>query len=267
MATHKPNAPSEKNLTRHRLIGPIKPYGADASTVFRFEPIQGTTQPGMPLQPESFAHYFQPNLAETPPNPVPALPYFRDGDALSAEQLNQLTAAIAALSSHVGSTTSAPIFHKRIVKQDNSLVFTLMPFTAGWSDYVWRREIKVIVESIPGYSLVCLRADDLYGTDVLQDIYESIAKAQIVIADITDRNANVFYELGLAHALGKEVILLAQGTQHIPFDLLRFRHCIYSNDGPGYEVLRTYLNAAIRSILVPKDKRTRRGTRTKRNKK
>lgn len=76
-----------------------------------------------------------------------------------------------------------------------------------------------------------------------------ILTASIIIADITNRNANVFYELGIAHSLGKEVILIAQGEEHIPFDLNRFRHCIYSNDGIGYKKLKQYIPDTIKDIL------------------
>lgn len=148
-----------------------------------------------------------------------------------------------------GPGLSMCVFHRRTLPINEGLVFTLMPFTQAWSDYIWRSQIKPTVESINGVTLLCRRADDLFGPDVMQDIYESILTARIVIADITGRNANVFYELGMAHALGKEVILLSQGAEHIPFDLNRFRHCIYSNDGPGYEVLAQYLPGAIRDIL------------------
>lgn len=147
------------------------------------------------------------------------------------------------------SVTITPYFHKRDIEPEDDLVFVLMPFTEPWSDYIWNEEIKPIVTGVDRHPLRCLRADDLFGHDVMIDIYESIAAARIVIADITGRNANVFYELGIAHTLGKDVILLAQGTAHIPFDLLRFRHCIYSNDGPGYRILRDYLQKAIRVIL------------------
>ncbi|WP_083842821.1 helix-turn-helix domain-containing protein [Schlesneria paludicola] len=147
------------------------------------------------------------------------------------------------------SVTITPYFHKRELEPEDDLVFVLMPFTEPWSDYIWKEEIKPIVTGIDDHPLRCLRADDLFGHDVMIDIYESIAAARIVIADITGRNANVFYELGIAHTLGKDVILLAQGTVHIPFDLLRFRHCIYSNDGPGYKILRKYLQNSIRGIL------------------
>jgi len=141
------------------------------------------------------------------------------------------------------------VFHTRSLPIQLNSVFVLMPFTESWSDYIWKDEIKTVVESIPGHALVCKRADDLFGHDVMRDIYESIVSARVVIAEITGRNANVFYELGMAHTLGKEVILLTQNSEHIPFDLNRFRHCIYSNDGPGYRKLRSYLNEALIAIL------------------
>lgn len=141
------------------------------------------------------------------------------------------------------------IFHKRDLPLQKDLVFVLMPFEESWSDYIWREEIKPIVQGVDEYSLICKRADDLFGRDVMQDIYESILTSSIVIADITNHNANVFYELGIAHALGKEVILLAQNAKQIPFDLNRFRHCIYSNDEMGYKKLRQYIPEAIRDIF------------------
>jgi hypothetical protein len=144
---------------------------------------------------------------------------------------------------------STSIFHRRELLPQSNLVFVLMPFTESWSDYIWNKQIKSIVQAIEGTSLICKRADDLFGHDVMQDIYESIVTAAIIIADITNKNANVFYELGIAHSFGKDVILLSQGTEHIPFDLNRYRHCIYSNDGPGYEILNRYIPKAIKDIL------------------
>jgi len=145
--------------------------------------------------------------------------------------------------------TILPIFHRRTIVPQDDLVFVLMPFTEAWSQYIWKDEIQKIVGGYRRRKLHCQRAGDVFGHDVLIDIYESIARARIIIADITNRNSNVFYELGIAHTLGKDVILLSQGAHHIPFDLLRFRHCIYSNDGPGYKILREYLPSAIGSIL------------------
>jgi hypothetical protein len=159
---------------------------------------------------------------------------------------------LASKPSHQEAMTSVshmPVFHRRSVPMEQDLVFVLMPFGESWSEYIWKEEIQKSVHKYQKAKLNCIRADDLFGHDVMLDTYESIAKARIVIADITNRNANVFYELGIAHCIGKDVILLSQGADHIPFDLLRFRHCIYSNDGPGYKVLREYLPKAIESIL------------------
>ena len=150
---------------------------------------------------------------------------------------------------YIKKSSSLCIFHKRDLQLQENLVFVLMPFTESWSDYIWQEQIKPIVENIEQHGLICRRANDLFGHDVMQDIYESILTANIVIADITNQNANVFYELGLAHSLNKNIILLSQGVEHIPFDLNRFRHCIYSNDGPGYKTLKDYIPKAINDII------------------
>lgn len=77
----------------------------------------------------------------------------------------------------------------------------------------------------------------------------SRAQARIVIADITGRNANVFYELGLAHTVGKDVLLLTQAVSDIPFDLNRFRHIVYADNMDGYELLEKELRGSIDDIL------------------
>jgi len=141
------------------------------------------------------------------------------------------------------------IFHKRDLPPQSNLVFVLMPFIESWSDEIWHEVIKPSIHSIKFAPLVCKRADDLFGVDVMQDIYESILTARIIIAEITGRNANVFYELGISHSLGKDVILLSQGATHIPFDLNRFRHCIYENSTEGHVKVKNYLEDSIKEIL------------------
>jgi hypothetical protein len=81
------------------------------------------------------------------------------------------------------------------------------------------------------------------------DVYESIVMARVIIAEISNRNPNVFYELGMAHAFGKDVIILTQDGENIPFDLRRFRNCIYSQDASGYERLRQWLSNAVEEVL------------------
>ena len=146
-------------------------------------------------------------------------------------------------------------FHNRSLSVMPNLVLVLMPFALDWSDRIWKRHIRPAVAQFPlDPALICLRADDLSGQDVMVDIYENIAKAAVVIADITSRNANVFYELGIAHSLGKRVILLTQDIADVPFDLLRFRHIAYSDNSEGCERLVQEITHNLEAVFFEHDK-------------
>jgi len=138
-----------------------------------------------------------------------------------------------------------PNFKSRNTKEEDK-AFILMPFTLEWSDRIWKKILKPTIESIP---LPVKRADDLYGRDIVEDIWSEILTAKIIIADITARNPNVFYELGIAHTLGKDVILLTQSVDDIPFDLNRYRHIIYQDNFDGYETLKAQLIATINTMI------------------
>lgn len=142
-----------------------------------------------------------------------------------------------------------PIFNNRNTRIDEKKVFTLMPFTLDWSTRIWQQMIKPVVEDA---GLKAIRADDLFGHDIMEDIWSSILSAHLIIADITGRNPNVFYELGIAHTLGKKIILLTQNKDDIPFDLNRYRHIIYQDNFDGYEVLKQKLRGAIRDMTIGK---------------
>ncbi|HEY2115488.1 MAG TPA: hypothetical protein VGJ51_10375, partial [Candidatus Angelobacter sp.] len=87
-------------------------------------------------------------------------------------------------------------------------------------------------------NLRCERADDLFGsTVVIEDIYAGIKQAVLIIADLTGRNPNVFYEIGIAHTLDKEVLLLAQSMDDVPFDLRHRRILLYANTPKGCKEL------------------------------
>ena len=122
-----------------------------------------------------------------------------------------------------------------------------MPFTLEWSDRIFSKILKPTIEAIG--DLKVRRADDLYGSDIMEDIWSSMLQARIIVADITDRNANVFYELGICHSIGKEVVLITQNVSDIPFDLNRYRHIIYKDNYDGYESLKKHLTGAILDIL------------------
>ena len=130
-------------------------------------------------------------------------------------------------------TSVNSLFINRDFKIKEKYCFVLMPFLLEWSDSLYKH-LKQILYS-KEYS--CERADDLYGSDVLEDIWIAINTAELIIADITSKNPNVFYEIGIAHTLGKKVILLTQSTDDIPFDFKRFRHIIYKDNTDGFNVL------------------------------
>lgn len=61
----------------------------------------------------------------------------------------------------------------------------------------------------------------------MQSVWDGINRARVVIADLTGRNPNVFYELGIAHTLGKPVVMLTQSMDFVPFDLRQLRCIVY----------------------------------------
>lgn len=122
--------------------------------------------------------------------------------------------------------TPIPVFeHKtRPLHGPKPFVFVLMPFDDQFDD-VYKVGIKEACEAISAY---CERVDEqIFEERILDRIYNQIVKADVIVADMTGRNPNVFYEVGFAHALGKRTILLTQRSDDIPFDLKHFPHIVY----------------------------------------
>src|SRR5256885_1835651 len=110
------------------------------------------------------------------------------------------------------------------VDVDPCLCFIMVPFREEFSGP--RQAIEEVGSSL-GYQ--CVRADEIRGPGVIHaDMWEHIQRAGIVIADITDLNANVMLEVGVASAKKEQfrVVLLVRGnaSSAVPFDLAPFRH-------------------------------------------
>lgn len=104
--------------------------------------------------------------------------------------------------------------------------FVLMPFRKEFDD-VYQLGIKPTCNEM---NLDCERVDmQIFDHSILQQIYSQIKNADILIADLTDQNPKVFYEVGYAHCLNKRVILLTKNIQDIPFDLKHYPHIVYEN--------------------------------------
>lgn len=113
------------------------------------------------------------------------------------------------------------------------LVSAMMPFHPGF-DNVYAK-LQRTAESI---GLRCRRADDIWENPaVIQDVVSLIDRSRVVICDCTGRNPNVFYEIGIAHTLGRETILITQSEADIPFDLRHLRFVTYLNNGEGLSAL------------------------------
>lgn len=138
------------------------------------------------------------------------------------------------------------IFGGQDFTPDPNLCFILMPFRTEL-DPVYEDHVKPLVES---EGILCQRADEIVGTDLITyDIWEKINRARFLIADLTGKNPNVFYEVGLAHAISKEVILITQSIDDVPFDLKALRTVVYSFTPRGMKVMEKKLLDTIRSIM------------------
>ena len=84
---------------------------------------------------------------------------------------------------------------------------------------------------------------------LIHDILELIHHSAFVICDLSERNANVFYELGIAHAWGKVVIPITQNSADVPFDLQHHRYLRYLNNAEGLAALATSLEGRVRHLL------------------
>jgi hypothetical protein len=125
---------------------------------------------------------------------------------------------------------------------DRKLCFVLMPFGDTRPIY---ETIRRVVEG--EHSLRCQRADDIYSDGVImEEIWAQIHSAHLLIADATGRNPNVFYEVGLAHGIGKHVVILTQDLTDVPFDLKHRRIIAY--DRRDLESLRMPLSATVSQL-------------------
>lgn len=123
--------------------------------------------------------------------------------------------------------------------------FVMMPF-GQWMDSYYR---EIYVPAIREAGLEAVRADELFSTgSVIEQIWEQISRAKVLLADLTGKNANVFYELGLAHAANKPVVFTTGQLEDVPFDLRHLRVAVYDIRDPAWgEKLRATLSVYLKA--------------------
>lgn len=108
--------------------------------------------------------------------------------------------------------------------------FVMQPFASPFGDYYE----KIYKPAIEKAGLKPVRADaDIFGTGkIIDQVWRGINDAQVLVAELTTRNPNVFYELGLAHAYEKPVVLVSSTEDDVPFDLQHIRVIYYDVTDP-----------------------------------
>jgi hypothetical protein len=126
--------------------------------------------------------------------------------------------------------------------------FVIMQFTEPFNSF-HRHVIQPVAKKV---GLEAFRACDVFKPGIiLDDILRDILESEVIIAEITSGNPNVFYELGYAHALGKQTILLAdRATSQLPFDIRGYRVIFYDDTIKGKPEVELELEKHLRNIMT-----------------
>lgn len=131
--------------------------------------------------------------------------------------------------------------------------FVMQPFREPFGGYY----SKVLVPAIEKAGLRPVRADDdIFATGkVVDQIWRGINDAKVLVAELTSRNPNVFYELGLAHALGKPVVLVSSTQEDVPFDLRHIRVIYYETSDPfwGQKLIEKIAENIVSALKNPEE--------------
>jgi hypothetical protein len=139
-----------------------------------------------------------------------------------------------------------PVFRGRDFLVEDDLCFVLMPLREPF----FRLYDDHVKPALVGLGVRVMKADDLFTpTPIIEDIWEYISRSRLIVADVTGRNPNVFYELGIAHTVGKDVIILTQNEDDVPFDLRHLRYFVYSDNEKGWRLLKHNLTNAARAVV------------------
>ena len=139
--------------------------------------------------------------------------------------------------------------------------FVMQPFAAPLGDY-YEKLYKPAIEKA---GLHPVRADaEIFGAGkIIDQVWRGISSARVLVAELTTRNPNVFYELGLAHALEKPVVLISSNEGDVPFDLQHIRVIYYNVTDPfwGQKLIEKVAENILSAIRNPEEAVFKRATR------
>jgi hypothetical protein len=136
------------------------------------------------------------------------------------------------------------------MKTMNKTIFMVMPFEDKIANNLYAHSTKPVIESL-GFRI--LRGDEIFSANsVFDDIVAAIERSLIVIVDISTKNANCFYELGMAHTLkrSRTIIITHEAYDEAPFDISHFRIIQYENSISGKTEYENTLRKTVASMLT-----------------
>ena len=141
-------------------------------------------------------------------------------------------------------TFSLSIFNVPDKPVKSDMVSVMMPFKKEFDNV-----LKAIKAACSEVDMECYRVDDIWNNSVvIHDIFELSYCSSIVIADFSGKKPNVFYESGIAHTLGKNVIPITQNIDDVPFDLGHHRVFKYLNNNEGLQELKNILKKRLKVL-------------------
>lgn len=141
-----------------------------------------------------------------------------------------------------------PLFGRPLAPEDPPDVFVLMPFDTTLKG-VYAEHIKPLG---PKLGITIRRSDEMYSGmpgSFMQKVWNGICSAHLIIADCTRGNPNVFYEIGIAHTVGKPVVLITRSREDIPSDIQHIENFEFTEDEEGIKLLVERLSDFMRRKL------------------
>lgn len=151
-----------------------------------------------------------------------------------------------------------PIFKADNLVIDPKMVFCALPFNDD------RLEIftDIIRPHLESMDLNACKVNDIVSItgNIMENIWTYINMSRFVIVDISDKNPNVFYELGICHTVGKDTIIICDEesfkidyNEKFPFDISALNTIVYKNKGAGMDQLKQKLTQVVQAITTGKD--------------
>jgi hypothetical protein len=135
-----------------------------------------------------------------------------------------------------------PVFESKLNPSPEKLGLLILPQQAAWRDLLSQE----VGQALSHLGLEFEVADSIFGYLVVEKLWQQLHASEVIVADLSGRSAEVFYPLGIAHTLGRKIVLLTQEAAEIPFDFKKYHHIIYEANEAGFLHLRQELLAYLK---------------------